>query len=71
MKALDIEKLSSVVGAEPHGVNTAGRQNDGYDIWGSGAARWRGEDQITVTVGYDDGTYGKYRRPVTHNPKAP
>jgi hypothetical protein len=71
MKTLNVEELSSVAGAEPRGLSPTGRQNDGSDIWGSGAARWKGEDQITVTVGYDDATYGKYRSPVTHNPKAP
>jgi hypothetical protein len=71
MKTLDVEQLSRVAGAEPRGVNTAGRQNDGSDIWGSGAARIKNEGQIVVTVLYTDGDFRQYPNVPRHNPKAP
>jgi hypothetical protein len=63
MKTLDIEKLSSVAGAEPHGKNTEGHQNDGYDIVTSFAAlsdMVRGHKFYDVYVSYDDYSTWRY-----------
>lgn len=58
MKTLDIEKLSNVAGAEPHGASPTGRQNDGYDIVKSRA--YDAPDGPFVHVRYRDGTADEY-----------
>jgi hypothetical protein len=72
MKTLDVEKLSRVAGAEPRGTNNSGRQNDGTDIWDSGAGYNRElkgyvtnityEDRTTVKI-FPDGTTKSFPRP--------
>jgi hypothetical protein len=57
MKQLDLAQLSTIVGGEPHGTNSTGRQNDGYDI----AADWDIAVDRQPSVPYRDG-YSVYVR---------
>jgi hypothetical protein len=55
MKTLHFEKLSSVGGAEPHGVMDGGRQLDGSDVVETHTG-WDPKDGDYVHVRYTDGT---------------
>ena len=54
MKSIDIEQLTLVSGAEPHGRDSDGRQLDGTDILGIGSRHTK--NGITVEIAYDDGS---------------